>query len=78
MTVLEFLARLDGWCAPARLPDGNGRHCGASAGTLTELKRAVLIEYGKEPGHSHYGYRITDLGREAVAIARRQSSEDGR
>ncbi|TKT80031.1 hypothetical protein [Aquamicrobium sp. LC103] len=66
LTVLEFLSAIEGWCAPARLPDGNRRHVGASAHTLTELKRLGFIEYGKEPAHSLYGYRITDAGRAAL------------
>lgn len=64
--VLEFLSRFDGWCPPARLPDGNGRHCGASAETTRELSRAGLVNYGKEPQHSLYGYRITEAGRRAL------------
>ena len=66
LTVLSFLSHVDGWVAPSRLPDGNNRFCGASADTLLTLRRESLVEYGKEPAQSLYGYRITPAGRRAL------------
>lgn len=62
--VLDHLERSDPhWVPGNHLPDGNGRLCGAAGVTLREMKLAGLIEYGKDPAHSHYGYRLTDAGR---------------
>lgn len=58
------------WTPAGSLPDGNGRTGGATGVTLRELinfEAGALIEYGKEPSHSRYGYRITGLGRTALA-----------
>jgi hypothetical protein len=50
------------------LPNGHGHthpH-GATGTTLINMKQAGLIEYGKEPEHSHYGWKITPAGIEAL------------
>lgn len=64
--VLRVLSRADGWMVPTALPDGNGRAGCASGETLRKMQAAGLIEYGKEPAHSLYGYRITTAGRLAL------------
>lgn len=46
--------------------------------TLAALARAKLIEDRETVAGVGKKYQIADLGREALAAARRQSSEDGR
>lgn len=74
LEVLRFLARVEGWVAAMRLPDGNGRFTGASAKTLKELRDRSLVEYGKAPGHSLYGYRATEAGR--AVLTKEESRAD--
>ncbi|QGA58246.1 hypothetical protein [Brucella sp. 2280] len=68
MHALKYLATLDGFAPQRYIPDGNGHTStgGASSATMSELKRAGFVEYGKEPRHSLYGYRITETGCQAL------------
>ncbi len=65
------------WTPGMRLPNGHG-HCSgnhhAKGETLRDMRDAGLIEYGKAPKHSLYGYRITDAGRIALADANKETS----
>lgn len=66
--ILEHLAKVAGWVSPSHIPNGRGyTHPRPARGDrLSELKKLGLIEYGKEPQHSFYGYRITVAGRRAL------------
>lgn len=58
------------WVPGMRLPNGHGHCTGrhyARGTTLRDMCGAGLIEYGKAPKHSLYGYRITDKGRAALS-----------
>jgi hypothetical protein len=74
--VLEALSkRPDVYIAQTKLPNGNG-HCmgnktSASSATMKELTAAGLVEYGKKPLHSMYGYKITNAGISALIFALR-------
>lgn len=63
MNALRHLANRGGWTLHSRIPDGNG-HCSgntcASTETMRELEGFGFVQYGKEPQHSLFGYRITD------------------
>jgi len=65
--VLQYLVDKTDWASGYSLPDGNGRAGGARGEVLSEMRRLGLIEYGKEPKRSHYGWRITEAGRTALA-----------
>lgn len=68
--VLEALSKVpDEYVLANRLPDGNGRRGGASGIKLKQMKDSGLIEYGKKPQASMYGFRITDAGRRAMLSA---------
>lgn len=69
LRALGYLGSQLGWANQTWIPDGNGHTSsgGASNATMRELKHAGYVEYGKEPQHSHYGYRITDAGRAALS-----------
>lgn len=66
-------AQPDGaWVPQQSLPDGKGFNtCGrcARGEVLREMRQSGWIEYGKEPQHSLYGYRITPEGKRALAEA---------
>lgn len=69
INVLNYLSSQEGWTSRFRLPDGNGNCSGgrnASEATMSELKKYCFVEYGKDPKHSVYGYRITEAGRKAL------------
>lgn len=65
----ELAKRPDTFISAHSLPDGNGRAGGASGMKLKEMREAGVVEYGRNDGHSHYGYRITELGLEELAKA---------
>jgi len=67
LTALSMADERSPYVLANHLPDGNGMQGGASGVKLREMKRAGLVEYGKNAHHSHYGYRITDAGRAALA-----------
>ncbi len=61
--VLAFLAKHGGaWVIPTQIPNAKGEVGKVSGTMLRELNHAGLVEYGKEPKHSLYGYRLTPLG----------------
>lgn len=74
---LNVLKRLDAaddgsWTPGMMLPNGHGHCTGrhfAKHDTLRAMQEAALIEYGKAPLHSLYGYRITTKGRAALALS---------
>lgn len=53
----------------SHIPNGNGHVAtgGATASTIHGLRAKRLIEFGKEPQQSIYGYRITPAGRLALS-----------
>lgn len=63
--ILEHLAKSNGWVPATQIPNGRGHTVphGARGDRLSELRKLGLIEYGKEPAHSLYGYRLTEAGR---------------
>lgn len=76
--VLQALMRNpDRWTPGTQLPNGHG-YCSdlrnASGVTLRAMRDQGLIEYGRDPQHSHNGYRITDAGRAALARAQETRS----
>ena len=68
---LRYLSRHDHYVAQRSIPDGNGHITGygASHETMTELKRAGFVEYGRNPNQSYSGYRVTEAGRAALSGA---------
>ncbi|TWH02470.1 hypothetical protein L614_001800000040 [Ochrobactrum sp. J50] len=68
LRALKYLATVDGFALQRSTPDGNGHTStgGASSATMSDLKTNGLVNYGKEPWHSLYGYRITEAGRAAL------------
>lgn len=70
MNVLRKLGESpDKYHLASSIPNGHGhtQPRGATATTLGEMRSFGLIEYGKEPKHSLYGWRITDHGRTVLA-----------
>lgn len=57
------------WVQQTWIPDGNGHTSrgGASNATMRDLRDVGYVEYGKDAQQSHYGYRITPAGREALS-----------
>ncbi len=69
---LSYLSSQLTWTPQFSIPDGNGHTTrgGASNETMRELRTEGLVEYGKNPNQSYYGYRITPAGREALSKAK--------
>lgn len=68
--VLQKLAeRPDEYHSAQTLPNGHGHTHprGATGTTLSDMKSFGLIEYGKNPTHSLYGWKITEHGRSVLA-----------
>lgn len=65
--VLMALNGAPGWVGGHMLPDGNGRNGCARGDVLSAMRKAGVIEYGKEPAHSHYGWRITGEGHRVLS-----------
>lgn len=69
--ILRYLAERESqWVAQTRIPDGRGYNTNgrcARGDILRQLRHEGLVEYGKEPLHSLYGYRITPAGLAAIS-----------
>jgi len=75
--ILEELAKTpDSYVLGNRLPDGHGRAGRATGMTLSDMRKAGLVTYGRNQAHSLYGYRITELGLEQLASAENSDTAD--
>jgi hypothetical protein len=69
MRALSYLSSQLTFVSQRSIPNGNGHTSGggATSQTMAELKREGLVELGKTSIQTHYGYRITPAGRQALS-----------